>query len=100
MIAFAFIDRTLLIPVLNTLGITPRQLLVGSLAAVFLAYAIRFFSVAIGPVQAGLDRLPPTYQEAAPNLGTNRLPLLSRLSVPLLIPGILTALFLCLCSPI
>src|SRR5690625_6412803 len=96
MIAFAFMDRTLLIPVLDTLGITPRQLLVGSLAAVILAYAIRFFSVAIGPVQAGLDRSRPSYQEAAQSLGTNRLRVLWRIYAPLPMPGRPTAFLLVL----
>src|SRR5690625_677002 len=96
MIAFACIDRPWLIPGLVTLGITPRHLLVGSLAAVILAYATRFFSGAIGPVQAGLDRIRPSYQEAAQSLGTNRLRVLWRIYVPLLMPGILTAFLLVL----
>lgn len=96
MIAFAFVDRALLMPALEMVGITPRQLLVGSLMAVILAYVIRFFSVAIGPVQAGLDRIRPSYQEAAQSLGTNQMRVLWRIYVPLLMPGILTASLLVL----
>ncbi|MDQ2076087.1 iron ABC transporter permease [Marinimicrobium sp. ABcell2] len=96
MIAFAFIDRQLLIPMQQLFGLTPRQLLVGSLVALILAYAIRFFSVAIGPVQAGLERIRPSYQEAAQSLGASQMRLLWRIYVPLLTPGILTAFLLVL----
>jgi len=72
MIAFGFIDREIVNRIQGWLGMESRQLLVGSLLALILAYAIRFFSVAFGPVQATLERIRPSYQEAANSLGANQ----------------------------
>lgn len=96
MIAFAFIDRELVNPLQVILGLSPSQLLLGSLLALILAYAIRFFSVAFGPVQSTLDRIRPSYQEAAHSLGASQWTVLWRIYLPLLTPGILTAALLVL----
>lgn len=96
MIAFAFVDRELINRLQGWFGLPQRQLLVGSLLALILAYAIRFFSVAMGPVQSTLTRIRPSYQEAAHSLGANQWQVLWRLYLPLLTPGLLTALLLVL----
>lgn len=96
MIAFAFFDRELINPLQTAFGFAPSQLLLGSLLALILAYAIRFFSVAFGPVQSTLDRIRPSYQEAAHSLGASHWIVLWRIYLPLLTPGILTAALLVL----
>ncbi|WP_341939073.1 ABC transporter permease [Marinimicrobium sp. C2-29] len=96
MIAFAFIDQELINRVQGWLGLPQQQLLVGSLLALILAYAIRFFSVAFGPVQSALERIRPSYQEAAHSLGASQWRVLLIVYLPLLTPGLLTAALLVL----
>ncbi len=96
LLAFAFIDRQLINPLRDVFGLAPTQWLVGSLGALVLAYVIRFFSVAMGPVQSGLERIKPNFQEAAQTLGASQLRVLRRIYLPLLTPGLLTAMLLVL----
>ncbi|TQV77660.1 iron ABC transporter permease [Exilibacterium tricleocarpae] len=96
LLAFAYIDRQLINPLRLLLELPPAQILVGSVAALVLAYVIRFFSVAVGPVQAGLERIKPHFQEAAHTLGAGQWRVLRRIYLPLLAPGLLTALLLVL----
>ncbi len=96
MLAFAFFDQHLINPLRLLLGMEPAQVLVGSLAALVMAYMIRFFSVGFGPVQSSLERIRPSYQEAAHTLGANQWQVLKRVYLPLLAPGLFTALLLVL----
>ncbi len=96
MLAFAFLDRELINPLRALLGLSPQQVLVGSLGALIVAYIIRFFSVALGPVQSSLERIRGSYQEAAHTLGANQWQVLWRIYLPLLTPGLLSALLLVL----
>lgn len=96
MIAFAAIDRELLRPVVELFGGEAGMLLLGSVGALVLAYVIRFFSVGLGPVQSSLERIRPHYQEVAHTLGQGRWQVLRRVYLPLLTPGLLTAVVLVL----
>ncbi len=97
MVAFTFLDRELLAPVYTFLGITHTgQILVGSVTALILAYIIRYFSVGLGPIQSGLERIRPSFEEAARTLGCNRRQVVWRVYLPLLSPATLTAMVLVL----
>lgn len=96
MIAFAALDRELLRPLAQWVGWDVKQLLLGSVTALILAYVIRFFSVGFGPVQSSLERIRPHYQEVAHTLGLSQWQVLRRVYLPLLTPGLLTALVLVL----
>jgi iron(III) transport system permease protein len=96
MTAFAFIDREVINPVQVMMGLEPHQVLVGSLSALLVAYVVRFFSVAYGPVRDSLERIRPGFQEAAHMLGANHVEVLRRIYLPLLTPGLLSALLLVL----
>jgi iron(III) transport system permease protein len=95
MMVFAFLDRILLWPLFGG-GAAAGQILVGSLAALVMAYGIRFFSVGLGPVQSGLERIRPQFQEVAHSLGHNQWQVIRRMYLPLLTPGLMTALILVL----
>lgn len=71
-----------------------RLLLVGSVFALVLAYVTRFLAVAHAPVEAGLESIRPSLLEAARSLGATPLRLLRSLHLPMLKPGLLTALIL------
>jgi len=68
-----------------TFGISSGLLLSGSLFAIALAYVIRFLAVALGQIEAGLDRVSPSLDAAARTLGESALSTLWRVHLPLLL---------------
>ncbi len=63
-------------------------LLSGTLVAVTLALVVRFFAVALGSVEAGLDRISPNLDAAARSLGATAISALVRVHLPLLLPAL------------
>jgi iron(III) transport system permease protein len=96
MIPFAFIDRELWSPIARFFGSDSEQLLLGSMAGLLIAYLIRFFSVALGPVSTSLERIKPVYQSISQTLGVTQWALVKRVYIPLMSSGILTGLLLVL----
>lgn len=72
----------------------PGLWLQGTVFALLFGYVARFLAVAVGPVQGGLSRIRPSLEEAARSLGLSTRELLARLHLPLLGPGIGTAVLL------
>jgi len=71
-----------------------RQVLVGSVFALILAYLTRFMAVAFAPLDAAFERIKPSLCDAARSLGASPGRVLRRLYLPLLRPGFLTALII------
>jgi iron(III) transport system permease protein len=94
MLSFSFIDNQLIVPILNALGLPPKPLLLGSVFALLAAYWIRFLAVANGPVNSSLQHIRPSIGEAARSLGANNWSLFWRIYLPILRPGLLTAMVL------
>ncbi|CAH0992865.1 hypothetical protein SIN8267_03002 [Sinobacterium norvegicum] len=94
--SFGFIDRELLVPLQQALGGGTAPVLVGGLAGLLLAYFVRFLAVAMGPVQSSIERVRPSVPEAAKLLGANSWRLIGRIYLPMLRPGVLTAMLLVL----
>ncbi len=69
-------------------GIATGLLLSGSAFALTLAYTIRFLAVALGSVEAGLERISPNLDSAARALGETSLSTLRRVHMPLLLPAL------------
>lgn len=69
-------------------GVSPGLVLSGSMFAVTLAYVIRFLAVALGGIEAGLDRISPNLDAAARALGETSLSALRRVHLPLLMPAL------------
>jgi len=76
------------------LGRPPEWLLTGSAAAVLFAYAVRFLAVGYQTIDAGLVRIPTSFDEAARSLGVRLPATLRRVHLPLLRGGLLTAAIL------
>lgn len=92
MFAFSLADNQLLIPIQRWTGVEqPAPLLLGSLFALLLAYVIRFMAVAHGPLDTSLARIRPSLPEAAQSLGQSGWRVFTRIYLPLLLPGILSA---------
>lgn len=68
--------------------------LAGGLAALLLAYLVRFLRVAWGPLEGVAVRFRPEYIEVARSLGIGRVQRWWRVALPLLRPGLVTAFLL------
>ncbi len=69
-------------------GVATGLLLSGSAFALIIAYVIRFLAVALGSVEAGLERISPNLDAAARALGETSLSALGRVHLPLLMPAL------------
>jgi iron(III) transport system permease protein len=75
----------------STFGLSTGLLLTGGIAALVYAYLVRFFSVALQTVEAGLTRITPSMESAARSLGCSPAAVLRRVHAPLLTGSLLTA---------
>ena len=91
MISFAGLDNALAALWRLAGGGQLGPVLSGSIAALLLAYLVRFLAVANGPIGSALERLRPSVVEAARTLGARGVDLTRRIYLPLLRPGLLTA---------
>ncbi len=71
----------------DLLGISTGLVLSGSLFALTFAYVARFLAVALGGIDAGLDRISPNLDAAARALGETALSTLWRVHLPMLLPA-------------
>lgn len=94
MLTFTLLDRTVVAQVQSLLGQAVQPLLVGSVLALLLAYTTRFLAVAYAPLEAGFERISPAVVDAAKSLGAGPGRLLRQVYLPLLRPGLLTALII------
>jgi len=88
LIPLAALDNQVDAAVRSLFGFGTGLLLSGSLAALVIAYSIRFAAVALGSVEAGLNRISPNLDAAARTLGTTALATLWRVHLPLLVPAL------------
>ncbi len=86
----AWLDSQLL-PIWNAIGVQPAPLLKGTLAVMLVALAARFMAVGFEPMQAAMERVTPSQEQAARSLGLGRWQMLRRLFVPMLRSGWLGA---------
>jgi len=87
-VAFTYLDQSLF----AWLGRGP--LLVSSVFALLLAYLTRFMAVAFAPLESAMERIKPVLSEAARSLGASPARLLREIYLPLLRPGVFTALII------
>jgi len=72
-------------------GLAANLILSGTLAAVVYGHAVRFFVVGHAPLEAALDKIKPSYGDAARTLGDGQAGTLRRVYLPLMRPTLLTA---------
>ena len=75
----------------DTFGNSTGLLLTGSMAAIVVGYVVRFLAVSSGAIEASLDKVTPSMDMASRSLGENTLSTLWRVHLPLIRPGLLTA---------
>ncbi len=69
-------------------------LLTGTVIALLYAYVVRFVALGFQSVDAGLERVPRSLDEAARGLGSDRLDVLARVHAPMISGALLTAALL------
>ncbi len=89
-IPVAWLDNQL-IDWLKPHGWQGTALLKGTLLVMLLAYAVRFLAVGFGSVDAGLQRITRSIDEAARVMGSHTWSLLSRIHLPMLRASLFTA---------
>ncbi len=94
LIPLASFEHTLADGVLALTGWDPGLILIGSGAAVVLAYFVRFFAIAQGTADAALGRVPPSVPMAARSLGRTASGTLRDVHVPLIRASLGSALLL------
>lgn len=75
-------------------GVNPGLILIGSGAALVVAYVVRFLSIAISGIQSGLARISPRIDDAARALGSSSGEVLRQVHWPLARPAIAAAALL------
>lgn len=94
MIPLAWLDTQVDLLAEQWFSVRTGLLLSGTLAALLLAYSVRFLAVSLHSVEAGLQRIKPSMDNAARSLGSSPLQVLRRVHVPLLRSSVLGALLL------
>ncbi len=94
LVPIAAIDNMLADAARAWFGVNPGLILIGSGAALALAYVVRFLSIAIGGIESGLARVSPRIDEAARVFGADAPELLRRMHWPLARPAIAAATLL------
>ena len=75
-------------------GTTGQGVLVGGLVGLVLAYLVRFYRPASAPIESSLYRLRPHLIESAQLLGAGRVRIALMVLLPILTPGIFSAMLL------
>jgi iron(III) transport system permease protein len=79
---------------LNRIGLVSGMFLSGSIAALVYAYGARFMAIAAGGIEAGLSRIPPSFDQAARMLGRTPGGTIRAIHLPLVRPALFTAALL------
>ena len=94
MLPFAWLDNTLDDWMRAGFGVSTGLLLSGTLAALLFAYLVRFLAVSLQTVEAGLDKISRSIDDAGRSLGNRPLQVLGRIHLPMMRASLLTALLL------
>ena len=94
LIPLAWLDNALDAWMRASFGISTGLLLTGSIAALVVAYVVRFFSIGLQTVDASLEKVRPSMDDAARSLGCGPVESLLRIHVPIMARGLFTAALL------
>ncbi|MDR6870556.1 iron(III) transport system permease protein [Bosea sp. BE125] len=94
LVPLAALDNRLADAAQTWFGVNPGLLLIGSGAALVIAYTVRFLSIAIAGIESGFARVSPRIDDAARLLGAGAPELLRRVHWPLMRPAIAAAALL------
>ncbi|RBP49636.1 ABC transporter permease [Arenicella xantha] len=92
LIPLARLDNTIDAWFRANFDVSTGLLISGTLAALIIAYLVRFMAVALSSVDSGLQSIGPNMDQAARSLGYTPIQVLRRIHVPILSTSLLTAL--------
>lgn len=78
----------------SNFDISTGLLISGTIAALIIAYLVRFLAVAVNTVESGLESIPPNMDQAARSLGLSSTKVMLKVHVPMLRASLITALLL------
>lgn len=90
-IPFASVDNAVDAFMREHFGFSTGLLLSGTIFALVFAYTVRFLAVAYGSVDASMRKISPHMDDAARSLGHSPSTILTRIHIPLMKSGVLTA---------
>lgn len=91
LLPLSWADQTLDTWMRASFGISTGLLLTGSYVGLIFAYAVRFLSISLNTIEASLQRIPPSLDDAARGLGSGPGRTLLSVHFPLLRGGLLSA---------
>jgi iron(III) transport system permease protein len=91
MILAAWLDHRIIGLLQICCGINPGLLLSGTFIALIFTYLVRFLSVSLNSVEAGLSKINPSLDDAARVLGNNATQTIRRVHLPIMRGTLLTA---------
>lgn len=94
LIPFGFIDNAIDGFTRQYFGISTGLLLSGTLFALMFAYIVRFLAVALGTIEASVEKITPNMERAATVMGVGGFAMLRRVHMPIISGSLLTALLL------
>nr|WP_206378261.1 iron ABC transporter permease [Sneathiella limimaris] len=94
MIPFGFLDNSIDQWARQLFGISTGLLLSGTLFALMFAYLVRFLAVSLGTVEASVEKITPSMEQAATVMGVTGLSQLWRVHIPIISGSLLTALLM------
>ncbi len=94
LIPFGWLDNALDSWMRNQFGISIGLLFSGTLFILLFAYLVRFLTVSLQTVEAGLGKIKPSMDEAAWSMGRSKLDTVRRVHLPLMRGSLLTALLI------
>ena len=89
-----WMDRRIIESASALFGVQTGPLLTGTVAAMLLAYTIRFLAVAHNPIESAIQRITQSVDEAAYSLGAGGMRLFRAVHFPMIKGGLLTGLIL------
>ncbi len=94
LIPFGWLDNAIDGWMRERFGFATGLLLSGTLFILLFAYLVRFLTISLQTVEAGLGQIRPAMDEAAWSMGASRLATLRRVHLPLMRGSLLTALLI------
>lgn len=94
LIPFGWFDNTLDSFARENLGFSTGLILSGSLFAMIFAYVVRFLSVSYNGINSSLNKISPSIDEASRGLGYSFGQILTKIHIPILSSGLLSAFLL------
>ena len=94
LIPFGFIDNSVDTFMRAYFNISTGLILSGTLFALMFAYVVRFLAVALGTVEASVEKVTPSMERAATTMGVVGFAQLRRVHIPIISGSMMTALLL------